>query len=587
MSDDKQSPQYLGALRHSGAHLLAAAVLELYPKALPTIGPSVENGFYYDIDFGEEKVSESDLKKIEKKMKELGKHWKEFERIEVSKQEALEHFKHNPYKQELIEEFASEDQQLTLYKSGEFTDLCRGGHVDTPSKELRNFKLLKIAGAYWRGDENNKMLTRIYGTAFATKDELAKHLKMLEEAKKRDHRKLGKELELFMFSDLIGPGMPVYLPKGYIVRNEIVEYSRELNKKIGFQEVHTPNVNKADLFRISGHYDLYKDDMLEVKSHYTDEDYFLKPMNCPQHTQVYANKTRSYRDLPVRISDFANTYRDEKPGELAGLTRLRCFVVDDGHSFCREDQIEDEFRNVLTMVKEALDTYGLDHSIRLSLRDPENKDKYLGDDAIWDKAESRLKKLLEENNVEFQADEGEAAFYGPKMDIMAHDCLGRTWQISTIQLDLNMPVRFGLKYVDADGNEQTPVMIHRALVGSPERFMGILIEHYAGAFPVWLAPTQVQIIPVGEGHIEFSQKLAAQLTEHNVRTHVDDASETVGNKIRKSTKEKIPYMLVIGDKEMKSPNLHIRRRGSEDLEELPKEDFITQVKQEITDKVIW
>ncbi len=575
----------LNNLRHSCAHLLAAAVLELYPNAKRTIGPPIENGFYYDFDMGDVKLGETDLKTIEKKMEELLRSWEAFSHKEVSADEAKKYFADNEYKIELINEFSSEGQTLTLYTCGNFTDLCRGGHAENPSKELRHFKLQSLAGAYWRGDEKNKMLTRIYGTCFPTKDELMKHLLMLEEAKKRDHRKLGKELDLFVMSDLIGPGMPLYTPRGAMVRNSIINYSRELNAKIGFQEVHTPNVNKAELFKISGHYDKYKDDMLEVKSHYSDEQYYLKPMNCPQHTQIFASQMRSYRDLPIRFSDFANLYRDERPGELSGLTRLRCFCQDDGHIFCREDQIEQEFSQVLAVIKEALTTYQLNYWIRLSLRDPKQKEKYLGDDATWDKAEATMRKLLLENNIECKEAEGEAAFYGPKMDIMAKDSLGREWQISTIQLDMNMPGRFKLTYVDADGTEKTPVMIHRALIGSPERFMGVLIEHFAGAFPVWLAPEQVRLTPVSEKHVEGAYTLEKELRMAGIRVTVDAADESVGKKVRNAAKEKVPYIVVVGEKELAGEEWMIRVRGQEEQVSMSKTDFVEKVLREIRERL--
>lgn len=580
-----QAPCSLDELRHSCAHLLAAAVQELYPDAKRTIGPPIEQGFYYDFDFGEVKVTEADLKTIEKKMQELVKHWHGFERKEVSLEEARAFFATNEYKQEMMDEFAEEGQQLTLYTSGEFTDLCRGGHCEEPKKALRNFKLLSIAGAYWRGDENNKMLTRIYGTCFHQKEELKAHLQMLEEAKKRDHRKLGKEMGLFVFSPLVGPGMPMFTPKGNIVRNEIINFSRELNDGALFEEVHTPNMNKAELFKISGHYDKYKDDMLSVKSNYTEEEYFLKPMNCPQHTQLFASEMRSYRDLPIRYADFANLYRDERPGELSGLTRLRCFAQDDGHVFCREDQIAEEFERVLLAIEKALKVYGLSYHIRLSLRDPNEPEKYLGDDAVWESAESSLRELLEKNELDFTPEEGEAAFYGPKMDIVAKDALGREWQISTIQLDLNIPTRFNLVYTDADGQEKHPVMIHRALVGSPDRFMGILIEHYAGKFPVWLAPVQVQILPVStEKHLDGAMALAEELKAAGIRAEVNKADETVGKKIRQSAKAKIPYVLVVGDKELSGEALTVRVRGQEEQESLEKAAFMQKVQEEIASR---
>lgn len=574
----------LDNLRHSCAHLLAAAVIELWPDAKRTIGPPIENGFYYDFDFGDTKISEGDLKIIEKKMEHILQTWKGFERKEVAADEAKKLFADNPYKLELIEEFSGEGQTLTLYTSGDYTDLCRGGHSEHPSKELRHFKLLSVAGAYWRGDEKNKMLTRIYGTCFPAKDELITYLHMLEEAKKRDHRKLGKELDLFVMSDLVGPGMPLFTPKGATVRNAIIAYSRELNASMGFQEVHTPNINKADLFKISGHYDKYKDDMLEVISHYSDEQYYLKPMNCPQHTQIYASRMRSYRDLPIRFADFANLYRDERPGELSGLTRLRCFCQDDGHIFCREDQIEQEFGNVLSVITEALSTYGLGYWIRLSLRDSEQKEKYLGDDATWNKAEAVMRRLLHEHHIEHTEAPGEAAFYGPKMDIMAKDSIGREWQVSTIQLDMNMPARFGLSYADSDGTEKTPMMIHRALVGSPERFMGILLEHYAGALPVWLSPVQARLLPVSERHVAGAETILKELVRAGIRSDMDSADETVGKKVRNAAGEKIPYVVVFGDKEMAGGSWMIRARGEEDQVEMSKEAFVDRLTAEIRDR---
>ncbi|OGH68578.1 MAG: threonine--tRNA ligase [Candidatus Magasanikbacteria bacterium RIFCSPLOWO2_02_FULL_44_11] len=579
--------QKLDAIRHSAAHMLAAAVFELYPGTKLAIGPTIENGFYYDFKFPEGvTLSENDLPKIEETMKKIAKGNHVFKRREVSAAEAKKFEKDQPFKLELIKEFSKDGQNITLYESGPFTDLCRGGHVDNTSEiPLDGLKLHKVAGAYWRGDEKNPMLTRIYGLLFSNRKELAVYLNMLEEAKKRDHRRLGKELGLFVISDLVGSGMPLYTPKGATVRSSIINYSRALNKRIGFQEVHTPNINKAELFKVSGHYDKYKDDMLEVKSHYSDEVYYLKPMNCPQHTQIYAAEKRSYKDLPLRLADFANLYRDERPGELSGLTRLRCFSQDDGHCFCRDDQIEEEFNNVLMAIKEAVGTYGLSYWIRLSLRDPKQKEKYLGEDNTWEKAESTLRKLLKENAITFQEAVGEAAFYGPKMDIMAKDSIGREWQISTIQLDLNMPQRFCLTYVDKDGEEKHPVMIHRALVGSPERFMGILIEHYAGAFPLWLAPVQVQLVPVSAKHIDGALALGKELDSLDVRVATDTADETVGKKIRNAVSQKIPYIVVVGDKELGGEDWMIRIRGQEEQVKMSKNDFIDKVINEIKDRL--
>jgi threonyl-tRNA synthetase len=573
----------LNNLRHSCAHLLAAAVLsiEKYRNVKITIGPPIENGFYYDIDFDGIIIHESDLGEIEDKMREIVRDWEKFEGREVSFDEARKKFKGNEYKMELIDEIIKAGQVITFYTAGNFTDLCRGGHCENPSKALKHFKLMSVAGAYWRGDEKNKMLTRIYGTCWPTKDELHKYLNMLEEAKKRDHRKLGKELDLFVFSDLVGSGMPLFTPRGAAVRSQIVQYSRELNTKIGFGEVHTPNINKGELFKLSGHYDKYKDDMLMVKTHYSEEEYFLKPMNCPQHTQIFASQMRSFRDLPIRYSDFANLYRDEQPGELSGLTRLRSFCQDDGHIFCREDQIEAEFKNVLGAITEALTTYGLSYWVRLSLSDPAHMEKYLGERSTWEKAEAILRKLLEASSVEHKEAIGDAAFYGPKMDIIAKDSLGRDWQISTIQIDMNMPTRFNLEYVDSDGNKKHPIMIHRALVGSPERFMGILIEHYAGAFPVWLAPVQVALLPVSEKHIEGAEAAAAELRAAGVRVSLDQANETIGKKVRNAAKEKIPYIVVLGDRELGGGEWSIRVRGSEESLAMSKTDFITRIQSEI------
>jgi len=575
--------EQINKARHSLSHIMAMAVLKKFPDAQLAIGPTIANGFYYDFLLPD-KLSDTDLPKLEKEMKKIISSKIDFSKTIVSRKEALAKSKDQPFKIELINDLP-ESEEISYYTSGSFTDLCSGPHVNVSTEINPNaFKLTATAGAYWRGDENNQMLTRIYGVAFETKEELDKYLELLEEAKKRDHRKLGKELDLFTFSDLVGQGLPLYTPKGAALRRAIVNFSNQLQESIGFREVHSPQINKAELFKISGHYDKFKDDMLMVKSNYSKEDYYLKPMNCPQHTQIYASRKRSYRDLPIRYADFANLFRDEKPGELSGLTRLRCFSQDDGHSFCREDQIESEFKNILDIINTALETYGLDYFVRLSLWDPEHKEKYLGDEKIWEKSQKLLEKLLQDNEIKYQSELGEAAFYGPKMDIIAKDALGREWQISTIQLDFNMPMRFDLSYTDKDGGEKHPIMIHRAVVGSPERFMGILIEHYGGAFPLWLSPVQIKIISVGESHIEHCQKLADELSQENIRVELDSSDETVGNKIRKSAKEKIPYTLVIGDKELKSKDLAVRVRGQENLLNISKDKFITQLKEDIANR---
>ncbi|PSO44816.1 MAG: threonine--tRNA ligase, partial [Parcubacteria group bacterium QH_9_35_7] len=506
---DKKNKEYMDELRHSCAHLLAAAVLELYPEAKPTIGPPIEDGFYYDFDFEKESISKDDLEQIENKMRELLKDWDSFEHREVSAEEAREYFEDNDYKLELIDEIEQDDEKITFYTSGNFTDLCRGGHVESPNEEIGALKLEKVAGAYWRGDEDKEMLTRIYGTCFNTKGELEEYLEWKQEAKHRDHKKLGTELDLFMFSDNIGSGFPIFTPKGNIVRQEILKYCREINDKCGFNEVHTPNLNKKQLFETSGHTEKFEDGMFEVHSNFGEDKYFLKPMNCPQHTQIFDRKLRSYRDLPIRYSDFANLYRDEKPGELSGLTRVSCFSQDDGHIFCKQEHIKQEYNQTLDAIEEVLSTFDLEYEVVLSLWDPENKDDYLGEDSLWKEAQQQLRELLEDKDIEYKEEAGEAAFYGPKMDFIVTDALKREWDISTIQIDLNLPRRFELEYVDEDGNRKTPIMIHRAMVGSLERFIGILIEHYGGKFPVWLSPTQVHFIPVSsENHIKGTKKIA-------------------------------------------------------------------------------
>jgi len=597
------SDEQLQIMRHSAAHLVAAAVQKLYPGAKFGVGPVVENGFYYDIEFSQN-ISEADLKTIEKQAKKMSSQNLAFERKEMSIGEAVKLFESlgQTYKVSLLNDIKTKGttkvsdaemqdlvgavDMVSVYQTGEFVDLCRGPHV-TSSKEIvgDGLKLTKLAGAYWRGDEKNKMLTRIYGVVFPSGAELKDYLDRVRLAEERDHRKLGKELELFVFSDLVGPGMPLFTFRGAIVRQEIIDYINSLQKGIGYQTVHTPNLNKAELFKISGHYDKYKDDMLMVKSHYSDEEYFLKPMNCPQHTQIYASQMRSYRDLPIRIADFANLYRDERPGELNGLSRLRCFCQDDAHCFCREDQIEDEFSAVLGIIEKALQTFGMKYWIRLSLRDPKQPEKYLGGDEVWNKAETLLEGILQRKKIEYKKAEGEAAFYGPKMDIMVRDALGREWQISTIQVDFNMPVRFDLKYIDKDGAEKTPVMIHRAIIGSPERFMGILIEHYGGAFPTWLAPVQVQLITVSpEKHGEGALKLKQELVDLGVRVGLDDANETLGNRVRKAVGQKVPYIIAVGDKELGGEEWMIRMRGQEKQEQMSKEKFIERILAEIKER---
>jgi threonyl-tRNA synthetase len=581
--------------RHTLAHVLAAAVLEEYPHAKATIGPAIDNGFYYDFDFGPKEEEgkgtrnapgESDLARLEASMRELLSSWTAMHGTVVSAEDAKSRFANNPYKLELIDEIVGKGEHITLYTAGTFTDLCRGGHAENPAKEIASdsFTLDRIAGAYWRGDEKNPQLTRIYGLAFDTKEELEAYHVQHEEAKKRDHRKLGRELDLFTFSDLVGSGMPLFTPRGTVVRSEIVNYSRELNKKLGFGEVHTPNVNKGELFKISGHYAQYKEDMLTVSSQYVKDEMFLKPMNCPQHTQIYASQPRSYRDLPIRYADFATLYRDERPGELSGLTRLRAFSQDDGHIFCREDQVETELIRVLGAIQEALNTYNIEYWVRLSLRDPENKEKYLGTDESWEQSQSELQRIIEMTGVPFKAVLGEAAFYGPKLDVMAIDALGREWQISTIQVDRNMPGRFGLEYTADDASKKAPVMIHRALVGSPDRFLGILIEHYAGAFPTWLSPVQVVVLPVSDKHADYAHQIGKEMREAGIRVEVDADNNSLGKRIRNTKLQKVPYFIVVGDTEMNDKTITVEARDGTKHEPVAAKVFIEKIMAEIKDR---
>lgn len=570
-------------LRHSCSHLMAAAIMELWPKAKLTLGPAIEDGFYYDIDFGDEKISDADFPKIEKKMHDIVKNWKSFEKIEVSKKEALKDYKDNPYKTEIISDL---DGVITYYECGKFADLCRGGHVEHPSNELKHFKLLSIAGAYWRGDEKNKMLTRIYGTIFPSQKELDEYLTLKEEAKKRDHRKLGKELDIFTFSDMVGAGLPLYTPKGALIRRLVNEYVESVQSKEGYMQVWTPQIAKADLFKTSGHYDHYKDSMFKVISNYSEEEFYLKPMNCPQHTQIYASQARSYRDLPIRMTDFAMLYRDEKPGELSGLARVRSFSQDDCHIFCREDQVDSEVDRALAMTKEIMETFGLTYKYRLSTRDPKNPDKYIGDSKIWDKTEKWAEEIMKRNNIEYFQGPGEAAFYAPKMDLIAKDSLGREWQLSTVQIDYFLPERFKLTYIDSDGKEKRPVMIHRAIVGSPERFLMILIEHFAGNFPTWLTPVQVKILPIAERHLEYANKVLEGLKNAGIRAELDDRSETLGNKIRNAQTEKVAYMLILGDKEIEKTAVSVRKRNGQDSGSKDLRIFIEDIRREIDEKII-
>ena len=574
----------LDNLRHSCAHLLAAAVMELWPKTKRTIGPAIEDGFYYDFDFGSVKISEEDLPKIETKMRDLVKGWKGFEKLEVGSKDAKESYKGNEYKLELIDEFVKEGEKLTFYKSGNYSDLCRGGHIAKPSQELKFFKLLSLAGAYWRGSEKNKMLTRIYGTVWPSQKELEEYLTLQKEAKKRDHRKLGKELGLFAFSELVGAGLPLFTPKGTIIRRLLNEYVESIQSKEDYTQVWTPQIVKADLFKISGHYDKYKENLFMVSSNYSDEEFFLKPMNFPQHTQIYASQPRSYKDLPLRITDFAMLYRDEKPGELSGLARVRSFSQDDCHVFCREDQVDEEADRALTMIKKIMKTFGLTYRYRLSTSDPKHPEKYIGDPKIWEKVEKWAVKIMERNKIEYFDGPGEAAFYAPKMDLIAKDCLGREWQLSTLQIDYFLPERFNLTYTDSDGKEKRPVMLHRAILGSTERFMMVLLEHFAGNFPTWLTPVQVKMLPITERNLEYAVRVSKILKDNGIRVEVDARSERLQAKIRDAQIEKVAYMLIVGDKEEQQDKVSVRKRDGTDMGEVDLEKFVEDIKKEIIEK---
>lgn len=558
--------------------------MELWPKTKRTIGPSIEDGFYYDFDFGDVKISEEDFPKIEEKMHDLVKNWKGFEKKEVTEKEALEAYRDNEYKQELIGEFVEKGEELTFYESGNYSDLCRGGHIKNPSEDLKHFKLLSVAGAYWRGSEKNKMLTRIYGTAFSTQKELDEYLERVELAKARDHRKLGREMDLFSFSEYVGSGMPLYTPKGALIRKLLNDYIEEEQIKLGYTQVWTPQIAKAELFKLSGHYDKYKDDMFLVKSHYSEEEFFLKPMNCPQHTQIYAARARSYKDLPLRYSDFAMLYRDEKPGELNGLARVRSFSTDDCHIFCREDQVDEEVDNALAMTKKVMNTFGLKYRYRLSTRDPEHPEKYLGDPKIWEKTEKWAVEIMKRNKIDYFDAPGEAAFYAPKMDLMATDSLGREWQLSTVQIDYVQPERFGLEYTNSDGGKSRPIMIHRAVLGSSERAMMILIEHFGGSFPTWLTPVQVKMLPITERNNDYANRVAKILKDNGIRVEVDDKNGRLQAKIRDAQLEKVSYMLIVGDKEEQADKVAVRRRDGKDFGAVDLEKFVEDIKKEIIEK---
>ena len=570
--------------RHSFAHLLAAAVKRLYPDVKFGIGPTIENGFYYDFDNAE--ISEKDLPKIEKELIKIAKEGHEFKKEEWPASHAKKHFEKQgqPYKLELIEELSKEDQESMVgmvYTGDIFLDLCRGGHVkNTNDLPLDAFKLTRVAGAYWKGSEKNPMLTRIYAVGFNTKKELQEHLKQREEAEKRDHKKLGKELGLFTFSELVGSGLPLFTPKGTIIRNILTNFVENLERKYGYEEVWIPHLANPELYKISGPREKFKEDLFYVKG--ADSEFVIKPMNCPHHIQIYKSRMRSYKDLPVRYFETTTVYRDEQAGELGGLVRVRCITQDDGHCFLREDQIATEFEINLKIQQELAKAVNLtDYWVRLSLRDEENKKAYLGDDKTWEKSQKEMEDLLKKQKIKYEPVEGEAAFYGPKMDFMAKDSLGRQWQFSTIQLDFNLPSRFNLEYTGEDGSKKTPVMMHRAFMGSVERFMAMLIEHYAGAFPLWLAPEQIWVIPVSEKFNTYAKSVAEGLLDENLRVSIREENETLGKKIREGQLQKIPYLLIVGEKEEKSKKISVRDRKMGDIGLSTLKEFMKNVKIEL------
>lgn len=567
---------------HSSAHLMAAAIEELYPGVKFGIGPHIETGFYYDIDFMNYPISADDFPKIEKKMQELASQKMQFVRKDVCKKDAVDYFtqKGDEYKLELID--GLEDGNITFYESGAFTDLCRGPHLhDTAS--IKAIKLLKTAGAYWRGDEKRKQLTRIYAVTFPKKKELDEYLAMLEEAKKRDHRRLGKEMELFTFSQKVGQGLPLWLPKGTALRDRLEQFLRKVQKKYGYQQVITPHIGNVELYKTSGHYQKYGEDSFRpITTPQEGEAFFLKPMNCPHHCEIFASRPRSYRDLPLRFAEFGTVYRYEQSGELHGLTRVRGFTQDDAHLFCTAEQIKEEFCKVIDIILYIFKTLKFEKYVaQVSLRDPNNKTKYIGTDENWEKAQNAIIEAAAEKGLNTIEVEGEAAFYGPKLDFMVKDALGREWQLGTVQVDYNLPERFGLEYTDADGQKKRPIMIHRAPFGSMERFVAVLLEHTGGNFPLWLTPDQVIILPISEKYMDYAQKVRTHLDEMDIRASVDERSEKTGRKIRDAETAKIPFMLIVGEQEEKDGTVSVRRHGNINDGTMSLEDFGKLIQQEI------
>ncbi len=572
----KDSPEGLEVLRHSTAHAMAQAILELYPGSKLTIGPPIENGFYYDIDVAG-RITDEDLPRIEEKMREIVERDLPILREEVSRAEVEKLYEDNPYKLEIICDL--EEGDITVYRQGEFFDLCRGPHVPSTGA-LGAFRLQNIAGAYWRGDEKNPMLTRIYGTAWPTEKELKAYLRRLEEAKARDHRKIGKDLKLFIFSPDVGAGIPLFLPKGDILRHLMEEYVREVQTRYGYQHVWTGHLANERLYAKSGHLEHYRDAMFPPMVD-GETRYRLKPMNCPSHMTLYNMEAHSYRDLPIRYAEFATLYRYEKSGELTGLTRVRALTQDDAHVFCTEDQVQEEFARALEIIREVLDTYGFeDYRVRLSLRDPDDT-KYIADEEKWARAEKALREALDAAGISYETVPGEAAFYGPKADFMAKDVLGREWQLSTIQVDFIQPARLGCEYIGEDDKAHTPVLLHRAVTGTTERFMAILIEQYGGAFPLWLSPVQAVLIPVADRHLPYAREVRERLAAEGFRVEVDDAPMSMQKKIRENARQKVPYLLIVGDREAEGGTVNVRKRGEKAQEALKVEEFAARMHKEV------
>lgn len=573
----------LSVLNHSCAHLMAQAVKHLYPNAKFWVGPVVEEGFYYDMDLGNTVLTEEDIEKISKEMKKIAKDGKKIIRHEISKQEALEMFKDDPYKVDLIENMP-EDEVITCYSQGDFTDLCRGPHVDNV-KLLKNFKLLKFSGAYYKGDSKNKMLQRVYGVCFDTPEALEKHLAELEDAKARDHRKLGKDLGIFMFSDLVGKGLPMWLPNGFIVRRSLVDYIMDKEISLGYQHVMTPSLGNVELYKTSGHWDHYKDDMFP-KMELDDEAYVLRPMNCPHHMMMFKNRLHSYRDLPIRIAEIANDFRYEASGAVCGIERTRAFTQNDSHIFCRPDQIESEVKGVIDLILDVYKDFGFkDFKFRLSLRDTKNVDKYFGNDELWEKSENALRTILKNTGHEYYEAEGEAAFYGPKIDVQVRSAIGHDETLSTVQLDYQLPERFELEYINEDNEKVRPVVIHRAILGSLDRFIAFLLEETKGYLPLWLAPHQVNIIPVNNNyHLEYAKEVEELLRKNGIRVNLDDREEKVGYKMREAIMSKYPYILVLGDNEKQNKTITYRTSQSEEKVTLSLDEFVNKVKEEIENK---